>query len=186
MARLALIDRDGTVNIEKHYLSSPDQIELFPETVAGIKLLQSLGLRVVIVTNQSGVGRGYFDLTRLKEIHNRLRANLNEAGASIDAIYFCPHLPEDECECRKPLGKMARRAAKEFAADLSESFVIGDKICDIELGKNVGAVTILVRTGYGTATEREAQIEADYVVENLFEAANLIKEILEKADSKTN
>lgn len=185
MARLALIDRDGTINVEKHYLSSPEQIELFPQTVDGIKLLQSLGLRIVIVTNQSGIGRGYFDLTQLEQIHNRLLAVLDEAGARIDTIYFCPHLPEDKCRCRKPLGEMAHRAAKKFNADLSGSFVIGDKICDIELGKNINATSILVRTGYGIKTEQEKVIKPDYVVENLFEAANLIKGILEKGDSDT-
>jgi D-glycero-D-manno-heptose 1,7-bisphosphate phosphatase len=179
MSRLVLIDRDGTINVERHYLSSPEQIELFPQTTAALKLLKSLGLKVAVVTNQSAIGRGYFDLTRLEEIHEHLHAVLEKSGASVDAVYFCPHLPEDECECRKPLTDMARRAAEDFSARLSDSFVIGDNVCDIELGKNVGATTILVRTGYGARTEREQKTQPDFVVENLFEAANLIKGILE-------
>jgi D-glycero-D-manno-heptose 1,7-bisphosphate phosphatase len=182
---MVLVDRDGTINVERNYLSSPDQIELFPETVAGIKLLRSLGLPVAVVTNQSAIGRGYFDLAKLDEIHDRLHAILQEAGVGVDAVYFCPHTPEDSCDCRKPLTDMARRAALEFNAELSKSFVIGDNVCDIELGKNVGATTFLVRTGYGVRTEQEGKTQADYTVENLFEAASVIKGILEN-DTKTS
>jgi D-glycero-D-manno-heptose 1,7-bisphosphate phosphatase len=185
MSRLVLIDRDGTINVERHYLSSPEQIELFPDTAEGIKLLKSLGLPVAVVTNQSAIGRGYFDLAMLEEIHDRLHAVLEASGASVDAVYFCPHLPEDECNCRKPLTDMAQRAAADFNAELSDSFVIGDNVCDIELGKNVNATTILVRTGYGARTEQEKKTAPDYIVENLFEAANLIKGILEN-DTNTS
>ena len=179
MSRLVLIDRDGTINVERHYLSSPDQIELFPQTAEAIKLLKSLDLKVAVVTNQSAIGRGFFDLTQLEQIHKRLHTVLEKSGAGVDAVYFCPHLPEDECQCRKPLTNMARRAAEDFSAELSDSFVIGDNVCDIELGKNIKATTILVRTGYGTRTEQEKKTQPDFIVENLFEAANLIKGILE-------
>lgn len=178
MSRLVLIDRDGTINVEKHYLSSPEQIELLPQAAEGIKLLNEIGLRVVVVTNQSGVGRGFFDLHKLEEINNHLQEVLKNEGAGVDAIYFCPHLPEDACNCRKPLTEMADRAARDFNAELSESFVIGDKVADIELGKNIGASTILVRTGYGKIAEQEKEPKPHYIVENLFEAACLIKEIL--------
>lgn len=180
MARLVLIDRDGTINVEKHYLSSPDQLELFPQSAEAIKLLRNAGFKVVIVTNQSGIGRGYFNLDKLSEIHNRLENLLKENNTEIDAIYFCPHLPEDNCKCRKPLPGMAIQAAKDFNANLSESFVIGDNIADIELGKNINATTILVRTGYGQKIASE--VSPDYVVENLYEAALLIREISKSAD----
>lgn len=186
MSRLVLIDRDGTINVERHYLSSPDQIELFSESAEAIKLLKDLGLPVVVVTNQSAIGRGYFDEARLEEIHERLHQVLKDAGASVDSVYFCPHTPDDLCECRKPLTEMANKAARDFGAELSKSFVIGDNVCDIELGKNIGATTFLVRTGYGKRTETEKLTEPDYVVENLLEAANLIKGILEKDDTDTN
>jgi D-glycero-D-manno-heptose 1,7-bisphosphate phosphatase len=181
MNRIVLIDRDGTINIERNYLSAPEQIKLLPQSADAIKILRELNLPVVVVTNQSGIGRGFFDLKRLEEIHERLREVLRENGTDVDRIYFCPHLPEDECGCRKPLAEMAQRAAKDFDADLSKSFVIGDNVCDIELGKNIGAeATILVRTGYGKTVEEEKLAVPDYTVENLFEAANLIKEILGK------
>lgn len=178
MNRLVLIDRDGTINVERHYLSSPEQIELFPETVAGLKLLRDLDFKIAVVTNQSAIGRGYFDIERLDEIHNHLHEVL--ADVEIDAIYFCPHLPEDNCQCRKPQTEMATKAADLFDSELSESFVIGDNVCDIDLGKNVGATTILVKTGYGKRVLEEKKTTPDYVVENLLEAAKLIKEITER------
>ena len=183
MNRLVLIDRDGTINVEKNYLSSPDQIELFPETAAGIKLLKSLGLTVAVVTNQSAIGRKFFDTERLEEIHTRLHEILATAGAKVDAVYFCPHIPEDSCDCRKPSAAMAKRAASDFGAELEKSFVIGDNVCDIDLGRNVGATTFLVRTGYGVRTETERKTQADYTVENLLEAALIIKGILENESS---
>ena len=185
MPRLVLIDRDGTINVERNYLSAPDQIELFPQAADAVKLLRESGLIVAVVTNQSAIGRGYFDLTRLAEIHTRLREILRESGAEVDAIYFCPHTPQDLCDCRKPQTELARRAAADFAVDLSKSFVIGDNVCDIELGQNIGATTILVRTGYGKTTAQKIETKPDYTVENLYAAAVLIKEILEKDDIST-
>lgn len=183
MTRLVLIDRDGTINVERHYLSSPEQIELFPETAEGIRLLRDLGFKIAVVTNQSAIGRGYFDSAQLDEIHNRLHEVL--ADAKVDSIYFCPHIPEDNCQCRKPETEMATKAADLFDAILSESFVIGDNVCDIELGKNIGATTILVKTGYGKRTLEEKKTSPDFVAENLWEAANLIKEITER-ENKLN
>lgn len=186
MPRLVLIDRDGTLNVERNYLSSPDEIELVPQATEAIKLLRSLGLKVAVVTNQSAIGRGFFDAEKLTEIHERFHEILHRNGTAVDAIYFCPHLPEDDCECRKPLTKMARQAAQDFGADLSRSFVIGDNTADIGLGKNIDAVTILVRTGYGAKIEFEIDVKPDYVVEDVYEAACIVKKILEreKRDAK--
>lgn len=181
--RLVLIDRDGTINVEKNYLSDPDQIEVYPEAAEAIKILRRLGLKIVVVTNQSGIGRGFFDITRLEEIHARLQEKLSAAGAEVDRIYYCPHTPEDACECRKPLGGMARLAALEFDARLEKSFVIGDNVCDIELGKTIGATTVLVRTGYGEKTATERKTQPDHTVKNLLEAAILIEGILENERS---
>lgn len=185
MARLVLIDRDGTINVERHYLSSPEQIELFPETIAGIRLLRDLGFKIAVVTNQSAVGRGIIDLQRLDEIHNRLRELLAEGETEVDAIYFCPHLPEDVCKCRKPEIEMATKAAELFDSELSKSFVIGDNVCDIELGKNINATTILVKTGYGKRVLEEKKTTPEFVAENLLETAKLIKEIIEKDEANT-
>ena len=185
MSRLVLLDRDGTINVDYNYLSHPDQLKLFPQTADAIRIFHDLNLLVIVVTNQSAVGRGYFDLKRLYEIHDRLYAILRAAGTTINAIYFCPHSPKDNCHCRKPSTKMAEWASKDFDAELSKSFVIGDNVCDIQLGKNISATTVLVRTGHGAQVEQEKQIIPDYIVENLFEAACLIKGILND-DTKNN
>lgn len=177
MTRLAMIDRDGTITVERNYLSSPDQLELLEGAANGIRMLRELGLAAIVVTNQSGVARGFFDAATVDRVHARLSEMLAVHGAAIDAFYVCPHHPDDRCACRKPEPGLARRAAHDFDADLTQSFVIGDKACDIDLGKAVGATTIQVRTGYG----HSETTGADYTVENLFEAAILIRELMRGA-----
>lgn len=178
MTRLALIDRDGTINVNKHYLSDPAQLELIPRAAEALRLLRELGLKLVIITNQSAVGRGFFDEARLSEIHRKLDEMLALENAAPDAFYFCPHTPDDKCACRKPLPQMANQAAADFDAELTQAFVIGDNECDIELGKNTGATTILVRTGHGLRTEQAGNVNPDYTADDLYEAAKIISEIL--------
>jgi D-glycero-D-manno-heptose 1,7-bisphosphate phosphatase len=181
MAGLIFLDRDGTINVEKHYLSSPDQIELLPRAAEGMRMMRDLGLQTVVVTNQSGVGRGYFGIDVLDRIHQRLGDLLASEGASPGAIYVCPHRPEDLCECRKPSSFLALKAAELFGADISQSFVIGDNTCDIEMGQRLGATTILVRTGYGARIALQPAIKPDYVVEDLAEAARVIGSLIGSA-----
>jgi D-glycero-D-manno-heptose 1,7-bisphosphate phosphatase len=178
MQRLVLLDRDGTINAEKKYLSSPDQLELLPWAAEGIQMMKRLGLATVVVTNQSGIGRGYFDFDRLDGINRQLAHLLATRGASLDRFYVCPHHPEDACKCRKPLPGLAMKAADEFGAALTESFVVGDNECDIEMGKRVGATTILVRTGYGAEVAEQSSTQPHYVVDNLLEAAQVIQRLL--------
>ena len=184
MTQLVLLDRDGTIIVEKCYLSSPDKVELLTGAAEGIQLMRRLGLAIVVVTNQSAIARGYFDLDMLDRIHQRLRELLANHGTSLDAIYVCPHRPDERCNCRKPAPGLAWKAAGDFQADLSRSFVVGDKMCDIELGRRVGATTILVRTGYGTCVAAEGVIQADYVVEDLLEAAHLIQRLVTGDDGR--
>lgn len=184
MTQLVLLDRDGTINVEKYYLSSADQIELLPGAAEGIQLMKRLGLEVVVVTNQSAIAQGYFGPDTLDQIHQRLRELLANDGTSLDAIYVCAHQPADGCDCRKPAPGLALKAADEFQADLSRSFVVGDKVCDIEFGKRVGATTILVRTGYGAQVAVEGATQADYVVENLLEAAHVIQRLVARGDGR--
>ncbi len=179
MTRLALLDRDGTINAERHYLRDPDELELLPGAVEGIRLLRESGFRVVVVTNQSAIGRGMLDWPALERIHERLGALLSAQGAWLDAIYVCPHRPEDGCDCRKPAPGLAERAAREFEAELRHAVVIGDKPCDVQFGKAIGATTILVQTGYGAAYSSEEPIQPDHVAADLTAAARWILANLE-------
>jgi len=170
--RFVLLDRDGTINVERHYLSDPAQLELIDGAAAGIAALNAAGVGVVVVTNQSAVGRGYLDLEGLGVIHARLEDLLRAEGARLDGVFFCPHLPQDDCRCRKPHPGMIEQAVERFGFDPRQAFVVGDKEIDIELGHGVGAMGILVRTGYGA--ECEAVTQADLVVDDLLAAARHI------------
>ena len=173
-----VLDRDGTVIVERHYLSDPDQVELIPGAGPSLLAMSRLGLGLLIATNQSGIGRGYFDQLTLDQVHNRLRSLLEAEGVQLDAIYFCPHLPEDSCSCRKPETGMMEQAAGQIGLDSSASFVVGDNQADIELGHRMGATTLLVRTGYGASVE--ATVQSDYVVDDIAGAASIIQQLVEQ------
>jgi len=143
------LDRDGTVSEEVGYLNHISRFRLLSGAAAAIRKLNQASLPVIVVTNQSGVGRGYFPEQLVRDVHDRMNAELAEAGARLDGVYYCPHASADECECRKPKTGMLERAARELGLDLMKSFVVGDRYGDIELAKCAGARSILVRTGYG-------------------------------------
>ncbi len=174
MSRLVVLDRDGTIIEERPYLSDPREVVLLPEAVAGLRALRSAGFRLAVVSNQSGVGRGYFGLDAVERVNRRLRESLAAQGVALDAIYVCPHGPAQGCPCRKPGTALLRRAARETGCDLNEAFVVGDKECDIEMGRRVGATTFLVRTGWGRQTERRALARPHFVVDDLAEAAQCL------------
>jgi heptosyltransferase-2 len=141
------LDRDGTLNPDSGYIRSPGQFELFPGVAQALSRLKQAGARLIVVTNQSGVARGFFSIGDLDAIHAKLRRLLDEAGVSLDAIYVCPHHPDDSCECRKPNRGLIDRAVREQQVDLSRSYLIGDHARDLELAKRVGSRSILVTTG---------------------------------------
>lgn len=176
--RFVAVDRDGTVIVERHYLSDPSQVELLPGAASALRQLQRMGLGLVLITNQSAIGRGYVHPSRVEEIHHRLCALLDGEGVTLDGIYCCPHTPEDGCRCRKPQRGLIEQAATELGFDPALSFVIGDKACDLELGRVVGATTFLVRTGYGAQLEAEHQGRADYVVDGLDGVVSIIERLL--------
>ena len=173
-----MLDRDGTIIVERHYLSTPEAVELLPGAASGLRQLRRLGLGLVVITNQSAIGRGLFDTDTLQRIHNRLAELLTAEGLRLDGIYWCPHRPEEVCPCRKPKTALVNRAGEELGFDPRLSFVIGDKMCDIELGRGLGATTFLVRTGYGTQVAAEELIQPDYVVSGLEEAAQRVERLL--------
>jgi D-glycero-D-manno-heptose 1,7-bisphosphate phosphatase len=173
-----VLDRDGTIIIERHYLSDPLEIEFLPGAVNGLRQLRALGLGLVVVTNQSAVGQGFFDEAQLELIHRQLAALLLAEGIELEGIYFCPHRPDTGCACRKPKPGLIERAARDLDFDLAASFVIGDKAADIEMGRQVGATTFLVRTGYGTAFVAAPEVWPDYVADDLAAAAQIIQRLV--------
>lgn len=184
LRRFAVLDRDGTIIVERGYLSTPEQIELIPGAASGLRRLSEKGLGLVVITNQSGIARGFFDQVRLESIHQRMRDLLTKDGVHLDGIYFCPHLPKDNCQCRKPSPGLLYLAAKELGFDPQTSFVIGDKPCDIELGERVGATTFLVRTGYGAQFGANPMVSPDYTVDDLWGAARVIQGLLGSGEIK--
>lgn len=149
------VDRDGTLIREVNFLHKPEQVVLIPGIQQAIKRANRLNLPVIVVSNQSGVGRGFFTSTEVDLVHNHISDLLSDHNAHIDGYYFCPHLPPDtetgsaDCECRKPNPGMFLQAARTFELDLESSVMIGDKSLDIEAGRNLNMKTILVETGYG-------------------------------------
>jgi len=141
------LDRDGTLNDDTGYVKSPAEMKLLPGVGAALARLKQAGAQLVVVTNQSGVGRGYFTAKDLESIHAKLRSSLAEDGVTLDGLYFCPHRPDDRCTCRKPARGMVDRAIAELQVDLGRAYVIGDSARDVELAKQVGAQSLLVMTG---------------------------------------
>jgi D-glycero-D-manno-heptose 1,7-bisphosphate phosphatase len=172
-----LLDRDGTLTVEKDYVLDSNEVKLNPGVLDGLRQLQALGLGMIVVTNQSPVGRGLLTLDRLEEIHDRLRALLAEGGIVLDDIYVCPHGPDDGCDCRKPRPGMALRAAADHRFDLARAFVVGDHARDLQMGRRVGAATILVRTGHGEDELANGAADlADHVAADLGEVAEIIRD----------
>jgi histidinol-phosphate phosphatase family protein len=176
--RVALLDRDGTIIAERHYLASPEDVELLPGALEGLRRLTELKIGLAIVSNQSGLGRGYFDRPALDAVNQRLQQLLAQNGIPLAGIYVCPHTEEDGCDCRKPKPGLALQAAADLGFAPTNAFVIGDKACDIDLGATIGARTFLVRTGYGSQMPSDVQSRAGYVVADLLAAAEIIGSII--------
>ena len=183
MKRAVFLDRDGTVIEEVGYLNRLDRVAFFPWSVDAIRVLNDAGLLVVVVTNQAGVARGYFDEALVRDTHALIDRRLTAGRARVDAYYYCPHHPQgvveslrQACECRKPKPGMIDQAARDLDIDIPGSFVVGDRWLDIEMGRAAGTQVVLVRTGYGQNEERrpEEQVSADYVADNLMDAASWI------------
>ena len=177
------LDRDGTLIEEVGYLDRPERVELYPYSADAIRALNRAGLRIVMVTNQSGVARGFFSEAVVHAVHGHIERLLAEAGAHIDAYYYCPHHPDGKvaeyaraCDCRKPARGLVDRAARELGIDPARSVAVGDRWLDVALARAVGAAGVLVRTGYGLTEEQRplAGLAADAVVDNLAAAASWI------------
>jgi D-glycero-D-manno-heptose 1,7-bisphosphate phosphatase len=176
------LDRDGTVTEEVGYLNHVSRFRLLAGVGEAIGRLNQASVPVIVVTNQSGVGRGYFPEQLVRDVHERLKMELLKVGARLDAVYYCPHVSADECNCRKPRTGMLEQAARELRLDLKSSFVVGDRHSDVELAHRVGARSILVRTGYGEGElawhVKNWPRQPEVVAADLFDAVNwILKEI---------
>jgi histidinol-phosphate phosphatase family protein len=163
-------DRDGTLIEERHYLSDPAQVTLLNGAAEAVRMARAAGFLAVVLTNQSGVGRGYFTMKEVEAVNRRMEELLRAQGATLDAIYVCPHAPEDGCPCRKPRPGLVQQAARDLDVDLSRSWMIGDKAADAELARNAGLKSALVLTGYGAEAARDAGLTADLLVPGVLDA----------------
>ncbi|MFQ5896735.1 MAG: D-glycero-alpha-D-manno-heptose-1,7-bisphosphate 7-phosphatase [Candidatus Methylomirabilia bacterium] len=181
------IDRDGTLVEEVGYINHPRRVRLLPRSAKAVRLLNEAGIRAVTVTNQSGVARGYFSEDVLQAVHAELVAQLETEGAFLDGIYVCPHHPTEgeppyraRCDCRKPQPGLLLRASKDLNLDLSASYMVGDKIADVEAGCRAGLTPILVLTGYGFGEWEYRQahwsVKPEHIAHDLLDAVEWILE----------
>lgn len=178
--KAVFIDRDGTVIRERNYLRKVKDIRLLSGAVEGMKALRAAGFKLVMVTNQSGIGRGYFTEKKLRQIHAALQRLLSAKGAPFDRMYYCRHVPDDRCACRKPKTGMVEKAARELRLDLKRSFSMGDHTNDFLLGQNMGGRGVFLLTGHGREEYREkimkdrAGLRPDKIARNFMEGAKWI------------
>ncbi|MFQ5630978.1 MAG: D-glycero-beta-D-manno-heptose 1,7-bisphosphate 7-phosphatase [bacterium] len=178
------LDRDGTVNEEINYLGTIEQFKFIAGAVNAIRLLNQAGLKTIVITNQAGVARGYYDENRVRQIHDFMEEELRSKGARLDGVFYCPHHPtaglgeyKIDCHCRKPKPGMVEQAAADLHIDLRKSYVIGDKMSDLQAGLAVGCRTILVRTGYGEKMVKELMekdFQPDHIANDILAAVRWI------------
>jgi len=179
------LDRDGTINEEVGYMDQIEKFKLIPRSGEAIRLLNRNNFKAIVITNQSGVARGYFPESLVLKVHQKMKDLLKSEGAYLDGVYYCPHLPDgvgspngQSCSCRKPKTGLVDIVLKELNIDLSKSYSIGDRGSDIEFGRRIGAKTILVLTGYGREESEHSggreTPKPDYVAQDLYEAVQWI------------
>ncbi|WP_297598503.1 D-glycero-beta-D-manno-heptose 1,7-bisphosphate 7-phosphatase [uncultured Cetobacterium sp.] len=184
MKKIVFLDRDGTINVEKSYLHRWEDFEFEKNVIDGLKAIKELGYEFIVVTNQSGIARGYYTEEDLIKLNASMVKELNNHGIDILECYYCPHhiekgigIYKKECECRKPNPGMLKDAIKKYDIDIDSSFMIGDKGSDLEAGENAGVQSILVKTGYGNKIVDK--YEGKYpVAEDLLEVAKIIKKLI--------
>jgi D-glycero-D-manno-heptose 1,7-bisphosphate phosphatase len=183
--RAVFLDRDGTINEEVGYVNHIGRFHLLPRAGQAIRLLNQHGWKAVVITNQSGVARGYFPESLVHQVHQEMRDLLKKEGAHLDGIYYCPHHPDigippyrQTCRCRKPATGLIEEAVKELDLDPARSYIVGDRGADIEFARHAGVKAILVLTGYGRGeweySRDKWKVEPGYVAEDLFEAVRWI------------
>ena len=169
--RAVFLDRDGVLMRDSNYVDHVDRVEIIEGAPQALRRLKDAGFWLVVETNQSGVGRGYFPRQAVEDIHAMLDTHFSKA---IDRYYVCPHHPEDNCDCRKPKPKFLHEAAREFGLDLQRCFMVGDRVSDVQCGINGGAKTVLVLTGVGRETLNKGEVTPDRVAKDIGEATDCI------------
>lgn len=172
--RAVFLDRDGVLMEDASYVGQIERVTLIPGAAEALRRLRAAGYRLLVVTNQSGVGRGYFTREAVDQIHAHLDEQFARVGVGIDRYYVCPHHPEDNCDCRKPRPKFLQAAAREYGLDLARSFMVGDRTSDLQAGHNAGTRTVLVLTGVGAETLARADARPDHVAADLPAAVDWI------------
>jgi len=183
--KAVFIDRDGTLNEEVNYLSQAEKVRILPNAIEGIKLLKEAGFKIIVISNQSGVARGYFTEEDVQLINSKINELIMQSGANIDGFYYCPHHPEGAvdkyrrvCQCRKPESSLFLQAAAQKNIDIKKSFIVGDKLSDIQMSESLGARAILLLTGYGPQEREkycsESHFTLHYIAEDLLDVARWI------------
>lgn len=188
--KAVFLDRDGTLNVEKNYVYRIDDFEWLPGVPEALRWLQSLDYKIIVVSNQSGIARGYYSMKDVLALENHIRQDLARQGSRIDAFYYCPHHPEGVveeyrkvCDCRKPAIGLFRQADETFHVDAIQSWMIGDAVADIGFGQNAGLKTILVKTGHGEKTQNamnRSEWQPMFVADDLWQA---VRDIIAKTPS---
>lgn len=174
MNKAVFLDRDGTLNIDTGYISDPKELVFIRGAKKAVKLLKDKSFLIYVITNQSGVGRGFFSVEKLEAVHDKMLSEFDKEGIKIDGIFYCPHHPNEKCQCRKPKPKMVFDIVNSNKINLTKSYFIGDKLIDVQTGKNAGCRTILVETGEPRIEDEEDWTQPDFVAEDLLEAARWI------------
>lgn len=181
MNKAVFLDRDGTINVDYGYVHKIKDFVFLPRVVDALRLLAKSEYEIVVITSQSGIGRGYYSEQEFLVITEYMKDELTKNGIRVDGVYYCPHDPDGRCECRKPKTKMLEDAVRELQIDLSQSYVIGDKTADIKMGENAGCKTILVKTGKA-GKDGAYDVNPDFTAKDLYEAV----EWLLKKDNSLN
>jgi len=172
--RAVFLDRDGTIMEDANYVGEVERVVLIPSAGTALRRLRDAGYKLFVITNQSGVARGYFSSEAVEQIHAHLDEQFGAAGVTFDRYFVCPHHPEDNCNCRKPKPKFLLEAANEYKLDLARCFMIGDRPSDIQAGINAGARTVLVLTGVGKETLAQGDVRPNHVAADIGAAADWI------------
>lgn len=176
--KAVFIDRDGTINVDVHYLDYPDKFEMYPGVGNGIKKLKENGFKIIVITNQSGIARGYLTEKQLSNIHERMEKEFQKFDVVLDGIYYCPHHPDDNCNCRKPKTGLFEKAINEHDIDVKQSYMLGDKILDVGAGKKIGVRTIIIPEPQVREEliykKNECENNPDYVADDFMDAVEWI------------